>query len=175
MRSQDDRNGRAIVRALRNPLIGLVAISLGVSVLVVAAVVGVQPVLGQSGDSGTCTTGAAVPDPANNPGLVSDCEILLASRDTLAGDATLNWSADTPIAEWEGVTLGDTQQRVTELGLRGKQLTGEIPASLNGLVELQKLHLGENQLSGGWGATRLSSGVSAVTTSPAAYRRGLPM
>ena len=33
-----------------------------------------------------CSTGSAVPDAANNPGLVSDCEALLASRDTLAGD-----------------------------------------------------------------------------------------
>ena len=30
-----------------------------------------------------CANGIAVPDPANNPGLVSDCEALLAARDTL--------------------------------------------------------------------------------------------
>ena len=30
-----------------------------------------------------CTSGIAVPDPTNNPGLVSDCEALLAARDTL--------------------------------------------------------------------------------------------
>ena len=34
----------------------------------------------------TCANGIVVPDPANNPGLVSDCEALLAGRDTLAGD-----------------------------------------------------------------------------------------
>ena len=34
------------------------------------------------------------PTPHNNPGLVSDCEALLASRDTLVGTATLNWSVD---------------------------------------------------------------------------------
>ena len=60
-----------------------------------------------------CSSGTAVPDAANNPGLVSDCEALLASRDTLAGTATLNWSADTPIADWEGVVLEGTPQRVT--------------------------------------------------------------
>ena len=48
-----------------------------------------------------CATGGAVPD-ATNTGLISDCETLLAVRDTLAGDATLDWSADVPIAEWEG-------------------------------------------------------------------------
>ena len=51
----------------------------------------------------TCANGIVVPDPANNPGLVSDCEALLAGQDTLAGTATLNWSADTPIEDWVGV------------------------------------------------------------------------
>ena len=35
------------------------------------------PAHAQSGDPPTCSTGTAVPDPANNPGLVSDCEALL--------------------------------------------------------------------------------------------------
>ena len=65
----------------------------------------VHPVHAQ-GDVGSCAAGRAVADAANNPGLVSDCETLLASRDTLAGIARLNWSANTPIAEWQGVTVG---------------------------------------------------------------------
>ena len=44
-----------------------------------------------------CVSGGAVVD-ATNTGLVSDCGMLLAARDTLAGTASLNWSADTPIA-----------------------------------------------------------------------------
>ena len=52
-----------------------------------------------------CVSGGAVPD-ATNTGLISDCEALLAARDTLAGTAALNWSADTPIADWNGVALG---------------------------------------------------------------------
>ena len=59
-------------------------------------------------------------DAANNPGLVDDCEVLLSARDTLAGSATLNWSADTPIAHWDGVTVGGTPRRVTELNLENK-------------------------------------------------------
>ena len=47
-----------------------------------------------------CSNGTAVTDPDNNPGLVSDCAVLLAARDTLAGTATLNWSADTTMSEW---------------------------------------------------------------------------
>ena len=44
-----------------------------------------------------CATGVAVADVRANPGLVSDCNTLLAARDTLAGNETLNWSADRPI------------------------------------------------------------------------------
>ena len=50
-----------------------------------------------------CSTDGAVADAANHPGLVSDCEALLAGRDTLAGSGALNWSADTPITEWDGI------------------------------------------------------------------------
>ena len=95
-----------------------------------------------------CETGTAVPDAANNPGLVSDCEALLAARDTLAGDATLNWSADTPIADWDGITLEGTPQRVTRLSLVGRGLTGEIPPELGDLTNLERLSLHLNRLSG---------------------------
>ena len=61
----------------------------------------------------SCANGEAVSDAANNPGLVSDCEVLLAARDTLAGDAMLDWSAGTPIERWEGVYLYGSPQRVT--------------------------------------------------------------
>ena len=47
-----------------------------------------------------------MPDAANNPGLVSDCEALLAAREALVGNtgnAELNWSADTLIREWDGI------------------------------------------------------------------------
>ena len=81
-----------------------------------------------------CAAGTAVPDAANNPGLVADCDALLAARDTLAGTATLNWSASTAIGEWDGVTLGGSPQRVTTLDLRERQLTGTIPAQLGSLA-----------------------------------------
>ena len=58
--------------------------------------------------TGDCATGGAVPDAANNPGLVSDCEALLAARDTLARTGSLNWSADTPITKWDGITVRGT-------------------------------------------------------------------
>ncbi len=95
-----------------------------------------------------CETGTAVPDAANNPGLVSDCEALLAARDTLAGDATLNWSVDTTIADWDGITLEGTPQRVTRLRLSRRGLTGEIPPKLGDLTNLERLSLQLNRLSG---------------------------
>ena len=99
-------------------------------------------------EQSACATGSAVPDAANNPGLVSDCEALLAARDTLAGTATLNWSADTPIANWTGIVLGEASGRVTELLLSGISLAGEIPKELGNLPNLQTLDLSDNGLTG---------------------------
>ena len=95
-----------------------------------------------------CANGIAVPDPANNPGLVADCDSLLSAWDTLAGTATLDWSADLLIENWDGVTVSGTPPRVTSLGLQHLQLTGTIPAELGSLTNLTHLYLYRNQLSG---------------------------
>ena len=94
-----------------------------------------------------CATGGAVPDAANNPGLVSDCEALLAGKDTLVGTGTLNWSADVPMLNWDGVSVGNSPIRVLRLVI-SKRLTGEIPPELGGLSNLTYLYLGDNQLTG---------------------------
>ena len=59
-------------------------------------------------DTRACATDGAVPNAANNPGLVSDCEALLAGKDTLVGTGTLNWSADVPMVNWDGVSVGNS-------------------------------------------------------------------
>ena len=94
-----------------------------------------------------CVSGGAVPD-ATNTGLISDCEALLAARDTLAGTASLNWSADTPITEWNGVVLGGTSGRVTEILLGALGLNGRIPKELGSLANLTELSLDDNGLTG---------------------------
>ncbi len=100
--------------------------------------------------SSACVTGGAVID-ATNTGLASDCEALLAWRDTLAGTATLNWSADTPITDWDGIgddSLEGSPKRVSRLYLDRLRLDGMIPGGLSNLSELRVLYLHDNELTG---------------------------
>ena len=76
----------------------------------------------------SCSSGAAVPSPGNNPGLVADCKTLLALNSTLAGTATLNWSVESAMSAWDGVSLGGTPRRVTRLALGPEGIDGEYPA-----------------------------------------------
>ena len=103
-------------------------------------------------DVGACSTGlavtAVVADPGSNPGLVADCEALLAVEDFLQGSDTLNWSVDLSMRDWQGVTLGGTPERVTGLDRSGEELSGPIPSSLDRLTGLQTLDLSDNELTG---------------------------
>ena len=118
-------------------------------------------------DERPCENGVVVPGPEENPGLVGDCEVLLSIEEALVGDpgtlraeTELNWSADLPISEWEGVWVnwpsqptvvgGDSSgtpvprheglpPRVFRLELYSKELRGGIPARLGALVELVTL------------------------------------
>ena len=96
----------------------------------------------------TCLTGGAVADSANNLGLAADCEVLLAAKDTLAGTATLDWSVHVPIDQWLGVTVAGTPRRVTGLSLGEQRLTGQVPAELGSLTNLDRLELQRNELTG---------------------------
>ncbi len=98
--------------------------------------------------SGVCATGKAVEELDENAGLVADCNALLAARDRLAGQVRLDWSADVPIEDWEGVTVGGSPRRVIHLVLNQRGLSGRLPAALGRLSYLTLLHLSGNELSG---------------------------
>ena len=87
----------------------------------------------------------------DNSGLVRECQSLLRIRDTLAGDVLLNWSADTAIEAWQGISVRGIPPRVRELDLSrgvGPLLTGEIPPDIGDLSELVYLDLSSSGLTG---------------------------
>ena len=97
-----------------------------------------------------CREGYVVPDPNHNPGLVADCETLMALRDTLSGPTLLNWGAATPLDQWAGVQLSGEPRRVTGLKFRLRygahsheslELVGRIPPTIGDLDQLQTLDL----------------------------------
>ncbi len=103
-------------------------------------------------DIAACSEGYIVKSPGEKPGLVQDCETLMRLRDALAGAAFLNWSADLEISEWNGLRVGGSPQRVTELILsrfKPLELNGVIPRELGDLTGLEVLSLHSNQLTGG--------------------------
>ena len=127
-------------------LAGAVVVVL-VALAVVALVVGEEPA-GVEAAAG-CATDGAVPEAAANPGLVADCEALLALRAELAGTSSaLNWSTERELRYWTGVRIRGTPPRVTELRVLGRRLSGQVPAGLAKLTELVYLDLRANELSG---------------------------
>ena len=70
------------------------------------------------------------------------------SRDAFSGTTALNWSRDTLITGWEGMTVAGDPPRVTRLAMRSKGLTGVIPPALGDLEKLEILELDNNQLTG---------------------------
>ena len=94
-----------------------------------------------------CDDGIAVADPENNPGLVADCKALLAARDKLAGNDSLNWNADFVIEAWHGITVSGSPRRVTQLLISPLDISGEIPAELGQLSHLTYLFLSGNLLT----------------------------
>ena len=102
----------------------------------------------------TCASGIAVTNPQDNPLLVQDCEALLEARDILSqGGRRLIWTADTPMSKWDGISIGGSPARVTELRIRGDfggsgSLEGSIPSELGQLTGLVTLVLHANALRG---------------------------
>ena len=97
-----------------------------------------------------CSNGTIVPRPRSNPHLVRDCSMLLAGRDTLAGTGSLDWSANTRINDWQGVTVHPTPSPYVRVLLLTEQgLTGSISPELGGVADVRRIDLDYNTLSGG--------------------------
>ena len=81
--------------------------------------------------------------------VLSDCHILLQTRDVLAGTSALNWSANIPVTAWKGVRLDGSQSRVLGLKLNESGLTGEIPTMLGHFTRLEActLILGKSHIN----------------------------
>ena len=95
-----------------------------------------------------CSTGGAVSNSGSNPDMVADCETLLGLRDALSGTTLLNWATDTPIEDWDGVTVSGSPKRVTEVALDESGLNGKVPGGLGKLTALTVLSLSGNSLRG---------------------------
>ena len=96
-------------------------------------------------------TAAPTAAPTDTPAPTADDRAALAAlyeaTDGANWDSNANWLSDRPIGEWYGV-IADLSGRVTELSLNFIQLSGEIPAELGNLANLELLELEGNRLTG---------------------------
>ena len=98
--------------------------------------------------SNACSNGIAVPEPQSNPGLVSDCELLLSVLDTLDPTDQLDWWAERDMKDWWGIIIDESTNRVTGVGPIHRGLSGQIPVELASMSNLTDLSFGYNQLTG---------------------------
>ena len=139
----------------------------GVMLVVALGVVGLALALGMSGggeqaaatpatvllaNPPTCTATTLGGSRVANAALAADCDALLAMESTLAGTGTLNWAPGLALGSWEGVAVGGTPKRVTQIvihgGKRMSRLSGTLPTQLGNLGGLTRLDLNGNRLRG---------------------------
>jgi Leucine-rich repeat (LRR) protein len=91
--------------------------------------------------------------------LVLCAQVSQAEKDALVdiyhatqGDQwTESWDLQTPVAQWQGVTV--VNDKVTAINLLFNNMTGELPPSIGNLVHLKTLELSFNKLEGTLPAT----------------------
>ncbi len=137
-----------------NRLTGAVPVALGELGLSLLRLSGndfdsIPPELTAAADHDLAYTRVSTPLPPMSPALSDDCKALLAVKETLAGNASLNWHAAVPVGLWQGVTMAGPEGRVTGLNLAGLRLNGRIPPELGNLARLEYLNLSHNTLTGG--------------------------
>ena len=119
------------------------------------------------GQTHPCDTTTVVSDQTNT-GLIADCKVLWGLKDTLRGDATLNWNASTEMTTttpsglssvWSGVFVGGNPRRVTSITFQGtntlgigpspsQELNGTLPPELGNLPSLSTLNISNSNPSG---------------------------
>ncbi|KAL3638684.1 hypothetical protein CASFOL_016591 [Castilleja foliolosa] len=82
--------------------------------------------------------------------LTTDQNALINFRNTITDGSVLaqNWSTNTSICYWIGVSCGPKHQRVTALNISGLELKGTIAPHLGNLTFLQSLDISSNNLTG---------------------------
>lgn len=90
-------------------------------------------------------TATPTPEP---PGDRQALEALYTATDGDNWEENGNWLSNAPLDQWYGVSVDDAG-RVTGLDLRGNKLTGELPAELGYLSQLEVFELWGNSIYGG--------------------------
>ncbi|KAL3641347.1 hypothetical protein CASFOL_016315 [Castilleja foliolosa] len=86
------------------------------------------------------------------PNSTTDQNALLIFKNTITSDpnATLsnNWSTNTSVCNWIGVSCGNKHQRVISLNISGFDLSGTLPPHLGNLTFLRSLDISSNDFTG---------------------------
>ena len=112
-------------------------------------------------DLAVCKDGVVVSEPVANPGLVGGLRSVAPEPGHAVGHPKADrWNGETPLAEWEGVTLGGEPLRVHELKL--EKMNGVLPPALGQLSELRRLEIrGVGSKESRYIGFRLSGGIPA--------------
>ena len=100
---------------------------------------------------GTLNANPASAQDANTGSVATDRAALVALYHATGGNNwtnNTNWLSDQPVGVWHGVTTRINDGRVTRLDLSENNLSGRIPAELEGLKLLIELSLHRNELTG---------------------------
>ncbi|KAL3619768.1 hypothetical protein CASFOL_034680 [Castilleja foliolosa] len=97
-----------------------------------------------------CSSIIYKPFVATSLDLTTDQNALLVFKNTITWNAMLakNWSSNTSVCNWIGVSCGIKHQRVISLNISGFALSGTLPSHLGNLTFLRYLNISSNDFTG---------------------------